>query len=109
MPFPIHRLRRLRKTNAIIRMVRENRVSVDDLIYPLFVCEGQGIKTEISSMPDNYRWSIDLLVDEVKECDFKEILVDNGYTKGVAVFILIIQCIAFLINLMGYVGLHKWY
>jgi porphobilinogen synthase len=68
MPFPIHRLRRLRKTNAIMRMVRENKVSVDDLIYPLFVCEGQGVKTEISSMPGNYRWSIDLLVKEVKEC-----------------------------------------
>lgn len=68
MPFPIHRLRRLRKTDAIMRMVRENKVSVDDLIYPLFVCEGKGVKTEISSMPGNYRWSIDLLANEVKEC-----------------------------------------
>ncbi len=51
-----------------MRMVRENKVSVDDLIYPLFVCEGKGVKTEISSMPGNYRWSIDLLANEVKEC-----------------------------------------
>jgi len=43
-------------------------VSVDDLIYPLFVCEGRGIKSEIGSMPGNFRWSIDLLVNEVKEC-----------------------------------------
>jgi porphobilinogen synthase len=68
MPFPTHRLRRLRQNDTIMRMVRENRVSVDDLIYPLFVCEGRGIKSEISSMPGNYRWSIDLLVNEVKEC-----------------------------------------
>ncbi len=51
-----------------MRMVRENKVSVDDLIYPLFVCEGKGVKSEISSMPGNYRWSIDLLANEVKEC-----------------------------------------
>ncbi len=68
MPFPIHRLRRLRKTDAIMRMVRENKISVDDLIYPLFVCEGKGIKSEISSMPGNCRWSIDLLAEEAKEC-----------------------------------------
>jgi porphobilinogen synthase len=49
-------------------MVRENKISVDDLIYPLFVCEGKGIKSEISSMPGNCRWSIDLLAEEAKEC-----------------------------------------
>lgn len=44
-----------------------------------------------------------------EDCDFKQVLLDNGYTKEVAVFILVVQCIVFLINLMGYVGLHKWY
>ena len=68
MPFPIHRPRRLRKNPVILKMVRETSLSVDDLIYPLFVCEGRGVKTEITSMPGNFRYSIDLLLQEVKEC-----------------------------------------
>jgi porphobilinogen synthase len=46
--------------------VRETRLSVRSLIYPLFVCPGTQIKDEIKSMPGNYRWSIDLLVDECR-------------------------------------------
>jgi porphobilinogen synthase len=45
-------------------MVQETMLSVNDLIYPLFVCPGEGIKDEIPSMPGQYRWSIDLLVEE---------------------------------------------
>ncbi|NVK09222.1 MAG: porphobilinogen synthase, partial [Tenacibaculum sp.] len=45
------RTRRLRKTENIRRLVRENKLSVDDFIYPLFIEEGTGIETEIPSMP----------------------------------------------------------
>lgn len=68
MAFPIHRSRRLRQNPAIIRMVRETGISTDDLIYPLFVCEGKGVQTEISSMPGIFRSSIDHVLQEVKEC-----------------------------------------
>ncbi len=67
MPFPIHRYRRLRQNPALLRLVRETHLSVDDLIAPLFVCEGRGERQEISSMPGIYRNSIDHLVQEVKE------------------------------------------
>ncbi len=67
MAFPRHRLRRLRQHDALRRMVRETRLSVADLIYPLFVAEGQGLKHEIASMPGQYRFSIDLLVKEAAE------------------------------------------
>jgi len=67
MPFPVHRPRRLRKTPAIQRMVRETTLSPDDLIHPLFVCEGKGIKEPISSMPGVYRQSIDHAVEDARE------------------------------------------
>ncbi|MGP0565061.1 MULTISPECIES: porphobilinogen synthase [unclassified Nitrospina] len=67
MPFPIHRPRRLRKSAAIQRMVRETVLTPDDLILPLFVCEGKGVRTPIGSMPGIDRLSIDLLGQEVKE------------------------------------------
>ena len=66
MPFPIHRPRRLRRTEALRGFVRETRLSRRSLIYPLFVCPGSGVKSEIKSMPGNYRWSIDLLVEECR-------------------------------------------
>jgi len=64
MPFPTHRPRRLRRTEALRGFVRETRLSVRSLIYPLFVCPGSQVKDEIKSMPGNYRWSIDGLVEE---------------------------------------------
>ena len=67
MPFPIHRSRRLRQSSGISRMVRETQLSVDDLIDPLFVCEGKGIRQPISSMPGVSRCSIDELLKDVKE------------------------------------------
>lgn len=67
MVFPTHRSRRLRQNPAILRMVRETALSVDDLIFPLFVCEGQGVQEAISSMPGVHRWSIDNIVREAKE------------------------------------------
>ena len=67
MRFPVYRPRRLRKNNQFRRLVRETSLSVDDLILPLFVCPGKGVKKEISSMPGTYQLSIDKLVEEVKE------------------------------------------
>ncbi|MHB0938210.1 MAG: porphobilinogen synthase [Armatimonadota bacterium] len=58
--------RRLRRTEAIRRLVRETRVSVDNLVYPLFVEPGTGVKAPIGAMPGQYRWSVDLLVEECR-------------------------------------------
>lgn len=65
--FPQVRLRRLRTNEAIRSLVRENHVSVSNLIYPLFVVEGKKIKQDISSMPGIHRFSPDMLEPEVKE------------------------------------------
>jgi porphobilinogen synthase len=65
--FPRLRLRRLRRSEALRALVRETKVDVGDLIYPLFVVEGNKIKQEISSMPGLYRLSNDLLPDEAEE------------------------------------------
>ncbi|HSE58202.1 MAG TPA: porphobilinogen synthase [Nitrospiraceae bacterium] len=67
MPFPSERLRRLRMTEPIRRMVRETSLNPADLIYPLFVRSGQGRQDPIVSMPGQYRWSIDLLIKEAAE------------------------------------------
>lgn len=67
MQFPKYRPRRLRSNKLIRDLVRENHLSVKDLIMPLFVRPGNGIKSEISSMPGNYQFSVDTLVEEVKE------------------------------------------
>lgn len=67
MTFPITRPRRLRSSETVRRMVRENKLSVDDLIYPLFATNGEKIKKEITSMPGVYQMSVDMLVEEVKE------------------------------------------
>ncbi|HUX11089.1 MAG TPA: porphobilinogen synthase [Terriglobia bacterium] len=66
MAFPTDRPRRLRRTAAIRDLVQETRLSARSLIYPLFVCPGSKVKDEISSMPGNYRWSVDLLAEECK-------------------------------------------
>jgi porphobilinogen synthase len=64
MAFPIHRPRRLRRTEEIRNLVRETRLSAQSLVYPLFVCPGSKVKSEIPSMPGNFRWSVDLVADE---------------------------------------------
>jgi len=63
-----NRPRRLRRTSALRAMVQETQLTVNDLIYPVFVMEGENLKQEIVSMPDCYRYSLDLLIEEVKEC-----------------------------------------
>jgi porphobilinogen synthase len=62
-----HRPRRLRRTPAIRRLVRETVLTVDDLIYPMFVMEGENTREEVSSMPDSYRYTLDLLLKEIEE------------------------------------------
>lgn len=63
----LKRPRRLRRTETLRSMVRETILTVDDLIYPVFVMEGEGEKVEISSMPGCYRFSLDLLLKEIAE------------------------------------------
>lgn len=67
MSFPIHRPRRLRRTELIRSMVREAEVSANDFIYPLFVCPGKRVKKEIKSMPGVYQMSVDEIVKECRE------------------------------------------
>ncbi|MCP3984367.1 MAG: porphobilinogen synthase [bacterium] len=67
MTFPRTRLRRLRRSETLRSMVRETRLSRTDLILPLFVVEGSGVREPIASMPGVYRHSVDQLVLECKE------------------------------------------
>jgi porphobilinogen synthase len=68
MEFPATRLRRLRSTPALRSLVRETRLAPSQLIYPLFVCEGEGVRRAIGSMPGVFNLSIDEAVKEVAEC-----------------------------------------
>ena len=67
MNFPDYRPRRLRKNENLRRMIRENTLSVDDLVCPLFVTHGDGVKKPIPSMPGHFQLSIDDLVEETKK------------------------------------------
>lgn len=69
MEFPIYRPRRLRQNENFRRIVRETKVSVDDLIYPLFVVPGKDINEPVPSMPGVFRMSIDKLISDVKEIE----------------------------------------
>lgn len=62
---PMIRPRRLRRGEAMRSLVRETRLHPSDFVYPLFVTPGEDIRREISSMPGNYHWSVDRLVEEV--------------------------------------------
>ena len=66
MAYPIHRPRRLRRTEALRRMVRETELRPSDFIYPLFVVEGRGVRTPVPSMPGIDNLSVDLAVEEAK-------------------------------------------
>ena len=65
--FPLSRSRRLRQTEPLRALVRETRISVGDLVYPLFVVEGNGQKQEIATMPGIFRYSTDILPGEIEE------------------------------------------
>ncbi len=67
MYYPVFRARRLRETETFRRMVRETRLSVDQLICPLFVAHGRELRREIPSMPGQFQLSVDELVREVKD------------------------------------------
>ncbi len=62
------RPRRNRKSAAIRAIVEETKIGAEHLIYPLFLKDGKGVKEEIASLPNNYRWSLDLLLPEIEEC-----------------------------------------
>ncbi len=78
MAFPITRLRRMRQSEVTRNMIRETRLTRDDLIMPLFVRPGKGIQNPINSMPGNYQLSVDLLVEKCKDL----------YNKGVQSILL---------------------
>jgi porphobilinogen synthase len=67
MGFPATRMRRLRRTSALRAMVRETRLSPSDLIQPLFVRHGHGVREPIASLPGQHHLSVDSLIDEVRQ------------------------------------------
>jgi porphobilinogen synthase len=67
MEFPVTRMRRLRRTEALRSLVRETRLEPGALIYPLFLCPGEGVRREIGSMPGVFNLSIDEAVKEATE------------------------------------------
>ncbi len=78
----LHRPRRLRRTPSLRRMVRETQLTLNDLIYPVFVMEGENQQEEIPSMPEIYRYSLDLLLKEIADAA-------NLGINGIALFPLI--------------------
>lgn len=80
----MERFRRLRNNSIARRMIRETQVNLDDLIYPLFAVEGQGVKEEIGALPEVYHFSIDEMVKEVGQC--LELGVDKFLLFGVPAY-----------------------
>jgi porphobilinogen synthase len=62
------RPRRNRKMAAIRDMISETHLTTNHLIYPMFLVDGKGVKQEVASLPNNFRWSLDLLLPEIEEC-----------------------------------------
>ncbi|MES0362666.1 MAG: porphobilinogen synthase [Desulfobacteria bacterium] len=95
MLFPDYRPRRLRQNENFRRMIRETRLSVDDLILPMFSVEGKGVRNPIDSMPGHYQLSVDNIVKEAKAArdmgipavmlfgipDRKDALATSAYAK----------------------------
>ena len=73
MYFPEYRPRRMRKNETVRKLIRETRLSPDNLVYPIFVAHGEGVKKEIATMSGQYQLSVDKLVDEVKEVESLQI------------------------------------
>ena len=80
--FPLTRPRRLRYTSSIRKLVSESRLSVDDLIYPMFVLVGEGHIEAVESMPDVYRNSIDKLLDPFTIHGQDGLLDESGYVMN---------------------------
>ena len=95
MAFPITRMRRLRSSESMRSLVRETHLEPSQFILPLFVCEGEGVRREISSMPGNAQMSVDRIVAECAEVqslgiggvilfgipDTKDELASGGYAE----------------------------
>ena len=69
MSFPVHRPRRLRKTELLRGVVRENRLSAASFVYPLFVCPGSGVRQDVNSMPGVFQQSADKIVEDCREVE----------------------------------------
>ena len=67
MAFPVTRMRRLRRSEALRGMVRETRLAPTDFVYPLFVCPGEGVRKEVGSMPGVFNLSVDQAIKEAAE------------------------------------------
>ena len=67
MAFPQNRMRRLRSSDSVRRLIRQTSLTVDDFVYPLFVREGKGLKEPINSMVGCFHFSVDTIADEVKD------------------------------------------
>jgi porphobilinogen synthase len=67
MAFPVTRLRRLRRTDQLRNLVRETRLTPEALVYPMFVCPGEGVRKEVRSMPGVFNLSVDEAVKEARE------------------------------------------
>lgn len=74
MQYPQLRLRRRRSTPAIRDLLQETRIHIEDLIYPLFVCPGTNLREPVEAMPGVFRFSVDLLLDEVAKAQQEGIL-----------------------------------
>ena len=69
MSYPTDRPRRLRRNEALRSLVRETRLTISNLIYPMFVCPGTKVRQEVSSMPGVYQQSVDQIVEEAREVE----------------------------------------
>jgi porphobilinogen synthase len=69
MSFPVHRPRRLRKTDLLRGLVRETRLCAANLIYPMFVCSGTSVRQEVTSMPGVFQQSADKIVEDCREVE----------------------------------------
>src|SRR6185503_2743384 len=69
MAFPTNRMRRLRRTQRLRNLVRETRLSLESLIYPIFVCPGDKVRLEVSSMPGQYNLSVDNAVQVARDAE----------------------------------------
>src|ERR1700758_1019259 len=78
MAFPVTRLRRLRRNEALRSLVRETRLTPESLVYPLFVCPGEGVRKEVRSMPGVFNLSVDEAVREAR----------HAYSLGIPAIIL---------------------
>src|SRR5581483_4111850 len=67
MAYPVTRMRRLRRSEQMRNLVRETRLTPDALVYPMFVCPGEGVRKEVASMPGVANLSIDQAVKEARE------------------------------------------